>query len=490
MNSDSKIKEVLFDLTNDELYVANGGRPFNRQGVIGICASHLGEKRPTDSDSDDYQAENTALISEIRKREIRTYKNDKNRLTSDSNAEREIGHDYGGRFVWELLQNADDVMGDETQELLKCEGIHENPPRLTFRIPHPCQPNKTEREFLEAGYSTVIRLPFRDEEAREKAKNILETLKPYFLLLSQELESIRIILDGEAKCFSVERKTQGFSDGRIVLHSPEGTTIWQRWAATKDSDNAKRLTVAIVLPLDEKRKAVAVPHADEMPFYVFFPTEEQIGVQALLHASFDLEQNRKHLRKGSYDSELLTLFSQVLERVILDIPFRTALETFGSIPPWSKPKKIEDIIREKMRTTPFVPIIGGGKVPPSESTFWKDGLGEVLRTDEPEVKEAALIRLNTSLLSDSDFLDVLEELGAENIDDSEYIRLLQYCRNKSLKDCIASFWVLVEGGLKRASNEQTPTLLRKVPCWWTESERARSLDVRSPLLWEKPKKLA
>ena len=527
MNRGGKMNEALFVLVEDALYVANGGRPFTRKGVIGICASHLSEKMDVASDNyPDIRDED--LVSAIQSREIRTYKNDSNRLTSDFRAEQEIGRDYGGRFVWELLQNANDVMGparrrsadligtkgvgfksvleitegpeihsgpfhfkfspDETQELLKRENIHENPPQLTFRIPHPRQPTKTTRKLLEAGYSTVIRLPFQDEEARKKAKATLETLEPYFLLLSQELESLRIILDGGERYFRVEREVQGFSDGRVALHTPSEKTSWKRWAATKDTSEAKSLTAAIALPLDEQGEVA--PHSTELPFHVFFPTEENSDAKALIHVSFDLQQNRKHLRRGRYDEELLTLFSDVLERVIGDVPARTALETFRSVVLQEQSssgllENVEKTIREKIEATSFVPVIGGGRATPKAVRLWNDELGSILREDEKPVQQAKLVTPSLSDLS-----DVLKELGASETEDSEYVRLLRYCRNESLKDCSDSLRVLMEGGLKRIpygqEQEQTLDLLRKIPCWWTEDERPRSLTDKFPLLWKKP----
>ena len=524
MNSDSKMKEVLFDLANDVLYVANGGRPFTRKGVIGICASHLSEK--ISGDLDNYKCEDKELIYKIRQCEIDTYDINPNRLTGDSRGEKENRDDYQGRFVWELLQNADDVMGanerqsadligskglgfksvleiteepeihsgpfhfkfspNQTKRLLKEKGIPGDPPQLTFRIPHDCPLNDKICGLLDAGYSTVIRLPFRDEGDREKAKSILEGLEPLFLLLSQELESVRIILGGEEICFRVERETQRLSDGRAVLHRPGGTTSWKRWTETKETDESKRLTVAIALPVDENGEAVS--HTNELPFHVFFPTEEQLGVKALLHASFDLEQNRKHLREGNYDAGLLDLLGTVLEKVILDIPARTALKTFGSIPEEGGGGPLERIrktIREKMRSTPFVPVIGGRKVPPPKSRCWKDNLGNVLRMNEQVVKDASLVTPELSDLS-----DILEELGATKIEGGEYVQLLRYCRNESLEDCIASLRVLMEGGLKRIplgrEREQILNLLRKVPCWWTDNEQARPLEGECPLLWNKP----
>ena len=514
MNSDSKMKEVLFDLVDDALYVANGGHLFTRKGVIGICASHLSEK--IGGDVDNYKCEKKELIYKIRQCEIDTYDINPNRLTSDSRGEKENRDDYQGRFVWELLQNAADAMGsnligskglgfksvleiteepeihsnpfhfkfssDQTKGLLKEKGISDDPPRLTFRIPHNCLPNDKVSELLDAGYSTVIRLPFRDEVVRKKTKDVLGALEPYFLLLSQQLESIRIILDGDERCLRIERETQGFSDGKVVLYTPEGRADWQRWVVTEDSAEAKRLTVAIALPVDESGKAV--PCTDALPFHVFFPTEEQLSVKALLHASFDLQQNRKHLREGNYDTELLDLFGTVLEKVVLDIPAQTALETFGSIPEegGSGPlERIRKTIREKMRSTRFVPVIGGGKVPPRESQLWKDNLGSVLRADEQKVKETSLVVPELSGSS-----DILEELGATEIEGDEYVWLLRYCRNESLEDCIASFQILMEGGLRYIHKQSD--LLRAIPCWWTEDGHPRPLAEKSPLLWNKPKK--
>ena len=61
-------KEVLFDLSDDALYVANSGRIFTRNDVIGICASHLSEKRG--NHPDDYKYEDKDLTSCIRERDF------------------------------------------------------------------------------------------------------------------------------------------------------------------------------------------------------------------------------------------------------------------------------------------------------------------------------------------------------------------------------------------------------------------------------------
>ena len=66
------------------------------------------------------------LIPEILRREIETYKINRNRVVEDANQEDELSHDYDGRFIWELLQNADDVMGPPERrpaELIGTKGL-------------------------------------------------------------------------------------------------------------------------------------------------------------------------------------------------------------------------------------------------------------------------------------------------------------------------------------------------------------------------------
>ena len=214
-----------------------------------------------------------------------------------------------------------------------------------------------------------------------------------------------------------------------------------------------------------------------------------LGIKALVHASFDLEQNRKHLRNGNYDEEILDHFGDILKRVILDIPPRTVLEVFGVISQSAedndKPiEKIKRAICQTVRSTCFVPVLGGKRVSPTVCKCWEDKLGEVVQSDSQEVQKANLIVPVLSSLS-----DVLKKLGASEIDNSQFVHLLRYCHNKSFNDCISSFQVLADGGLKRAKtdkDEETLSLLRQVPCWWTEDGKARQLQAMPALLWEKP----
>ena len=532
-NNSEERRGALFELADDALYVANGGRPFSRLGVIGICATNISDKKSTREDR--YEESDEDLIVAIWERRIKTYKEDPDLLDEHSNNEEEVSLDYQGRFVWELLQNADDAMGskdrttadligskglgfksvleiteepeihsgpfhfgfspDKTKQLLKQlledKNIAKEPPKLIFRIPHDCQPGLKTRELLLNDYATVIRLPFRNQEAHEIARKALADLKPHFLLLSQQLDAVCITgLEQEERWYRAKRERAGLSDGEIALQTPEDSSSWKRWVESEVADDeGKKVTVSIALPV---KNGEAVPFDSELPFHVFFPTEESLGVKALVHASFDLEQNRKHLRQGDNDDKILFLFGKLIEKVIRGTPPQTVLETFGSVQCNENDKEllkeIKKLMLNKMRTTPFVPIIGGGKLPPTETRLWKGGLGAILREDEQAVKDAKLVAPELSKL-----FPKLEKLDARYIEVEEHIRLLRYCRNGSQEECIASFRALAKTDLNWLHHQYDEekkrrlALLRKVPCWWTDKETSRSLEDKLPLLWKKQK---
>ena len=519
-------KEILFEFDEDALLVANGGRPFSRKGVISVCASHLSDKQ-LGGVTDHFDADDKQLVQAIRCNELAHYK-DPNRVTSDSNNERETTRDYTGRFVWELLQNADDAMGEgrssdvligskglgfkavlevtdepeihsgpfhflfsatKTQELLKKERLHTNPPPLTFRIPHECEPGNRVRELLDAGYATVMRLPFRTEETERAAMDQLRDLDALFLFLAQELSCVRIRVPEGETVHDVTRSEPRLSNGNVKLSTrgPNGSSsiLWRRWVQCRPAptDTSKQLTVAICLPLT--KQGDAIPHSTNVPFHVFFPTEEDTGTRALIHASLDLEYNRKRVRKGEYDANILQEFSELFQDVLNDIPARTALEAFGKIASEygnSPLLRLQKKIRGTLSETPFIPIIGGGRVKPGEVQLWQDRLGFVLQDKTQQVQDEYLLVPELS-----DLKNVLKGFDAQDIKDEDYIWLLRYCRNNSLEECLASWRVFAEGGLKRVSSEYSDhEELLKVPCWWTETGAARALNGTRPLLFARP----
>lgn len=523
--------ECRFVLTRSELLIANNGAPFSRTGVMGICAAHLGTKediRPIDNFVGVPDAE---LPKAILERELSTYKNDPNRLLSDFRGDDETGRSYSGRALWELLQNADDAAApptdtlaeligakglgfrstlewsDEpeihsssfhfrfsarlTQALLRDQGIAVDPPHLIFRLPHDAQPDGDVQKLLDAGFSTVIRLPLR-EDAFSKIEKTLREFDPRCLLFMQHLNAIEIEVmhSGEDWLrFEIERKGIGFTDDIVSLverrkHPGNKPRRFRVWADTVPSKNGKRHSAALILGWDDDR-AVVLP--DAPPLHVFFPTDEELPFRAMIHGSFDLDPNRKHIQEGPHTDKALELLGGLLKRAIDEVSPVTVLTAF--VPGTQLEKKdIAHLLwgkfEETLQTASFIPVIGGEKGIPNKTRLWLHDLGKVLREDKNEIHAEMLVvdELNTVCRQ------ALITLGAQEQDISTQIGLLRHCRNSNTQECVDALDVLYRFVIDQPDGAMLSDF-QAVPCWWTAHKNARALTCheRGPLFESKQK---
>lgn len=538
----TKDREVRLEVKDNALLVANGGRAFSREGVISICASHLSDKRLSQSDDevrDDFGGADEDLVRRIQARELETYRRDPNRITSDYRSEDETSRDYGGRFLWELLQNAVDAMGDdrssgefigskglgfkavleltetpeiysgpfhflfsasETQNLLKEQDLHDNPPPLTFRIPHTATPDEGVKDLLDAGYTTVIRLPLKDDAVKGTVVDQLQDLDPLFMLLVPQLSTLRVIGPNGETVHRTHSADPGLSDGvvRFTTECPAGpqSTCWRRWAWTH-KQNGKRLTAAICLPLAEGDAGVPVADCRTHPLFVFFPTQHDTKMRAVVHVSFDLAHNREHTRPGDHDDQILEAFKGLLRRVIDECPVKTVLEAFGQTgldDQAGNPSSAGRLPGDRLPPTAwrtvsearFVPTVGGSRESPGEVRLWRHRLGFVLKEDIDAVRNARLLAPGLRSL-----WSPLCQFGAEELSTAAYVDLLRHCRNRSVSECVLS-WMTLTHVLRQDNARMTDDWRyayadRKdnrlqVPCWWTEQGVARPLAGGLPML--------
>ena len=526
-----KKKKCLLKLTENSLIVANTGQPFSRLGVISICASHRGTKKRVQPVDLFGKWPDSNLPVAIQEKEIETYLSDKNRLFDDYNHETEISHDYGGRFLWELLQNADDAMSpigtpptdmigikglgfksvleiskkptiysdpfhfyfsaSDSQRLMQAKGISKPPP-LTFRIPHN-NPNIEDIIDLVDEFPTIICLPFADEVAKNKVSDALENLSEYFVTLCQYIQKVQVVWpNGRNRLWKIKRNTDGeLKDGDISVQVIEDGSVlkkikYRRWANIwNNRPGEKRHSVAICLPIDSKNRLRE--WEGTLPLYSFFPTEEHLPFKALLHASFDLDQSRKHVRDPD-NKIVLDKLDMLLNRILKNIPARVSLKAFF---PQNKPvenklsKKMWDRFESVLQRNDFVPCIGGMKVIPKNARLWEYNLGNVLRSEEEKVAKEALVL--PDLLIDDGLRKALESLGAELLENPTYLSLLKYCNNETLKDCINALKVfssVLSAKQYVYPNEYTQYINagREIPCWYTNAGKPRSLSDKLPLL--------
>ena len=518
---EAKFQSILFRVTGSALIVANTGKAFTREGIISLCHLHSSEKQKAIKDN--YGC-NLNLIEEIADRHLSIYEKDINMLGEHVRNEDAISIDYHDRLLLELLQNANDAVDEQRPTLIGAKGIgfksvlqisrepsiysgdfsfcfskdktrerikeivqisdNENVP--VFRVPHKCQLDEEIAE-LKQEYETSIRLPFKDTEAREKAIKQLQELSAECLLFCPHLNCIKVEIQEGAQKIEREirlkrRDVFGAKKSKVELTTTENgrkeSKSWQQWMRIK-----KGISASIALPLD---KGKAVP-CTEKPLHVFFPSKETLPqIDALIHASLEIDSNRKHLVEDGEQKNAVDICGMIKEMtkdILRSVPPKTGLLAFGK----AHEDEYEGVIgtmsqsiAEVVAETAFVPILGGGKCKPKEIKLWKDNFGDLLKSDKPEVMGENL--LCGSLQKDGDVYSILANgLGAKEISSEDYFRLLQYCKNGSVEDCCNAIKFAVD---KFSDDDVIIEHLRKIPFWLLGTNRARSYDGECPILME------
>jgi hypothetical protein len=513
---------VLVRVTDDALIVANDGRPVSRLGVLALCASDLSEKSDrADEQPEDYpNITDAELLRAIADSSVGVYRADVNRPKRDLRHERGVKADYGGRYLWELLQNADDALADDTAvaaELIGTKGlgfisvleITDQPEifsrpfafrfnktdtealllsRLgkkisapTFEIPHPAVESLEIAAVLQEGYATAIRLPFRSIESAAKVQGDIERLDPRFLLLLQHVKRLEIEVAGRrSRRIDVSRSITAPYREEIAL-STRGTDWvpnidrWTKWFRHWESEGEdKRLSVAICLPLDGSSLPRALGEHDKPPVHVFFPTDETVGARAIVHASLDVTESRKHFRVSGGNDLVYPQMRELVAEIVAAIPAEAALDAFACIDPRTTTGAARDLasaMLDAVKETPFVPTIGGDKVLPRNVVVWVGKFGSVLRHTAPELKGFCL--LDPSVTGRNALLQALQ---AKVVGTREFFGAMRFCRNSSPNECEEAVEVLLHEGMPALASNPYFGSPEQVPCWWTEAGSARSID--------------
>lgn len=523
-------RTLLFRVTDDALYVANFGRPFDRRGVISVCREHLSSKtkRGPRATFDDVADE--SLVDAIRESRLAVYEQELDQLQEDANQEAETGSDYAGRSQWELLQNADDALASastSSADLIGAKGlgfksvleitdrpsvhsghfdfgfdaatsksllerIDADAPALTFRLPHKAQRDRETRQLLAAGHATVVKLPFRSASVREDLAARLNSLDPHFLLLCRNLDTVVVERLGQPMVrLSVERPGEAtLRNARAVLTVTTGdkgsSTAWRIWSsvAPAAANQEKSLSAAIAAPITD---GLVGPGSVDVPVHVFFPTSETIGARFLVHGSFALTSNRNTLKQDPQNDLVRDMLQALVRQVIEDVPAAAAVRLFGSVVGGAKggrarrqDRLVQQAIASAVVNAEFVPLIGGGKVVPARARTWDHGFQTVV--------PGKLGREN--LLAAGEMAPVFGELrspfDAQPLRAQDYADLLARTRAIKLDAALSAIRVCSAACLSQATPEPVLRALAKAQIWPTDAGAFRSLDQQPSLLRKRP----
>ncbi|SPF04184.1 sacsin N-terminal ATP-binding-like domain-containing protein [Streptomyces sp. MA5143a] len=240
-------------------------------------------------------------------------------------------------------------------------------------------------------YDTVVILPLRDAAAGDLAERLLNAVDDALLLALPGLEEV-VIENGDAPARTVRRREEGAYV--VIEDSRDGVTRWR----TVAEHGAIEAALLADRPVEERLRphwsvTWAVPTGpDGEPVrprtspvvHAPTPSDEALGVPALLIASFPLDTTRRHAAPGPLTdflvqraadayTGLLAAWQPVTEQIIGLVP--------GPLGKGELDGALRQAILERLPRTAFLPRA----LPPVED----DELPEALRPRDAEVVEGA-----------------------------------------------------------------------------------------------------
>ncbi|ACU76070.1 conserved hypothetical protein [Catenulispora acidiphila DSM 44928] len=192
-----------------------------------------------------------------------------------------------------------------------------------LRLPFPAD------EQPPRGFDTAVVLPLRDEAARKLVRNLLAAVDDALLLALPSLSEIVVDVDGELRRLTADRDPDGvctITDGSEVsrwrIASASGP-IDPELLTDRPIEERARPTWALTWAVpcdadDEPRRPATVP-----VFHGPTPTDEPLGLPALLIATLPLDPTRRRLAPGALTDFLLDRAAGAYADLVRDWPSKT-----------------------------------------------------------------------------------------------------------------------------------------------------------------------
>ena len=172
------------------------------------------------------------------------------------------------------------------------------------------------------GFATAVTLPLRDEAAILLVERLLAETGPAIMLALPALAGIEIEIDGTTRLLTAVHAGEGVTitvDGTVSRWRTSGadgrTDQWllaDRPAEERGRPSwSVRWAVPVVTDSDEGIPAGSLPAGVSAVVHAPTPTDERLGLPALLLASFPLSPDRRHVAPGPLTDFLLDRAAEV-----------------------------------------------------------------------------------------------------------------------------------------------------------------------------------
>ncbi|XVQ11832.1 sacsin N-terminal ATP-binding-like domain-containing protein [Spirillospora sp. CA-255316] len=228
--------------------------------------------------------------------------------------------------------------------------------RLPFAVPSGAAPEIPE------GFDTAVRLPLREEASAVSVRAQLEQVGPALLLALPALRTVEIEIDGTP----VRTLTAAPAAG------PPGTMVIDgvRWRTAEAHGTAPPELLAD-RPVEERARPAwqvrwAVPEGGSLPeglpavVHAPTPSDERLGLPALLIASFPLAPDRRHVAPGPLTGYLVERAAEVYVDLLRGLPATPPLLDLvpGPVAAGELDARIRRAVLDRLPEVPLLPVAG------------------------------------------------------------------------------------------------------------------------------------
>ena len=296
------------------------------------------------------------------------------------------------------------AFGDELQSLER--------PEVSALLRHA-------RDLRKLNYDTVVAAPFDRERALDRAIKQASEFRSTFLLFVDSLSEIEIEVEGKPPV--LWKRTKTGPDTYLIEIQVGDATSKQEWICARRKGEievrgrkkAPVYELAVALRLDESNGSGFL--------HSYFPTSIRLPFPALLHATLELDSNRKAIKENSDLNErvlreLGKFYAETLARLVRSKQVSNALDFLARTAEF--PATLADFeaaVYRAARPLAIVPTMNGGRSsaetvkigPAGYETYLPSRLfGELAKCRGPEDR-AVLTHLEIAELSAEELLHVL-----------------------------------------------------------------------------------
>ncbi|AZH26360.1 DUF3883 domain-containing protein [Haloplanus aerogenes] len=319
--------DLLIELTDQGLFVANTGAAFTPEGVSSLILSDNSPKQFR-KDCIGYKGLGFRSVLNWASRVV-VHSGDVSIGFSEAFASAQL----------ERLREDDEI--DAKARRFEKRGIAT--PIATLSTPHLLSNGKVDDPKLREvynrgcqlrtnGYDTVIGVPLPEAEQRAKVQREIDALFEEITLFLRNIGRIRIRSDERDEEWRVNR-----TENAVTIHREDGDSVsWQLFEESGEIPSAYRRPSQTE---DKYEIKIAVPEdLDRLEstsnLFVFFPTKVSFPFPMLAHATFEVTENRDHLTNSETNRFVATKLASLMvnaaeEKKSIEDPW-AALRTVSS----------------------------------------------------------------------------------------------------------------------------------------------------------------